>query len=364
MPPTERWRSVRRYLNEHRHDLAAVAAELYPGVDRVAGTPLLGRADWSPAEPIELTALRPAWSPDARPPAVTGTEAKAWPICAGHSSYAAAMAAIDPPRLFENRSSYRLLDVALGERRMRYGPAAYFDGVNVGEAVAHELAEQVRRGLRPGLAELPLRASVGDPTLLSRRPVLPAISMLTLRRDAWRGELTFVLHWRDPARVAHGGGLYQVMPVGVFQPADEGARARERDLDLWRCAVREYSEEFLGTAEDYGEAFDYEEWPFYRSLTEARDRGLVRSYVLGMGVDPLTFATDLLAVTVLDAPVYDDIFAGLVEVNPEGRVVAHGARGFPFERDVVERLTSREPMQAAGAAVLALAWRHRDLLRS
>lgn len=25
----------------------------------------------------------------------------------------------------------------------------------------------------------------------------------------------FHLHWRDPAKVGHAGGLYQVLPVGV-----------------------------------------------------------------------------------------------------------------------------------------------------
>jgi hypothetical protein len=31
-----------------------------------------------------------------------------------------------------------------------------------------------------------------------------------------------VLHRRDASKVAHGGGLYQVMPVGVFQPSSAG----------------------------------------------------------------------------------------------------------------------------------------------
>ncbi|MET8140002.1 hypothetical protein ABZU32_06805 [Sphaerisporangium sp. NPDC005288] len=353
---------MRRYLNEHRYDLAAVAQDLYPEVDHVAGTPLLCRPEWLPSRPIDLADLRLTWSADAKPPVRNGAEAEVQSICAGHSTYASAMAAIDSPRLFENRFSYRLLDIALDERRMRYGPAAYFDGVNVGEAVAHELAELVQRGQRPKLAELPFRTLVGDPTLLSHRPVLPAVSMLTLRRDAQQGDMTFVLHWRDPAHVAHGGGLYQVMPVGVFQPIDDSQAARQRDFDLWRCVVREYSEEFLGTTEHYDDAFDYEQWPFYRTLTEAQEQGLLRSYVLGMGVDPLTFATDVLAVTVMDAQLYDEVFEDLVDVNPEGKILAHDARGFPFESDVVDRLTTREPMQAAGAAVLSLAWRHREFL--
>jgi hypothetical protein len=44
-----------------------------------------------------------------------------------------------------------------------------------------------------------------------------AISTLTLRRSAG-GDASFPLHWRDPAKVTHAGGLYQVIPVGIFQP--------------------------------------------------------------------------------------------------------------------------------------------------
>jgi hypothetical protein len=45
-------------------------------------------------------------------------------------------------------------------------------------------------------------------------------------------------------------------------------------------------------------------------------------------------------------------------VNDEGRVT-----GVPFSAEVVDRFTGGgEPMQAAGAAVLELAWRHRRWL--
>jgi hypothetical protein len=268
------------------------------------------------------------------------------------------MAALDRPALFENRVSYRLLDLTVTETTaaMTYGPARYFDGINVGEAVAHELAET---GPGPG----PLRSCVGDPTDLRRRAVLPALSVLTLRLEKSSGSATFVMHWRDPAHVAHGGGLYQVMPVGVFQPSADGEAALTADFDLWRCMVREYSEEFLGGSEDYGDGstpFDYETWPLHTLLTDARQNGLVRTYYLGMGVDPLSFATDILIVTVIDSEVFDAAFAGgLVSENTEGTVAT-----FPFDDRTVTRFVHNEPMQAAGAAVLTLAWHERaDLLR-
>jgi hypothetical protein len=90
---------------------------------------------------------------------------------------------------------------------------------------------------------------------------------------------------------------------------------------------------------------------------------------LGLGLDPLTLVVDMLTVAVFDAPVFDAVFAGLVPANAEGRMVtgedATGTTiGIPFRAATVERFTTAEPMQAAGAALLRLAWRHRATLIS
>ncbi len=176
-----------------------------------------------------------------------------------------------------------------------------------------------------------------------------------------------MLHWRDPAKVNHGGGLYQVMPVGIFQPVTDAAAAIRHDLSLWKSMIREFSEEFLGTSEDYqtsGGLLDYEGWPFYRRLTAARDEGRLTLHCLGLGVDPLTFATDILAVAVFDAPLFDAEFARLVARNAEGRVITgDGPAGIPFTAETVARLTGgRERLQAAGVAVLSRAWEQRARL--
>jgi hypothetical protein len=95
-------------------------------------------------------------------------------------------------------------------------------------------------------------------------------------------------------------------------------------------------------------------------MTAARDRGQVRVWCVGLGVDPLTFATDLLTVAVFDAPVYDELFGGLVRSNAEGTVIA----SWPFDPATVDELVSGYPVQAAGAALLALAIRHQGVLCS
>ncbi|MFC4053407.1 hypothetical protein ACFOY4_27290 [Actinomadura syzygii] len=326
-PGERRWRDERATLNASRGRLGEAATALYPDVPRVAGTPLLCRPGWIPDTPIPLDGIRLEW--DARPesPAVADPPDGLPP---GYRTYAEAMAALAPPKVFEDRPSYRLL--AAHPPVLRLGPARYFDGVNIAEAVAHELSA--------GMDGLPLRRRIGDPCDLTRRHALPAITTLTVTSSG-----SYVLHRRDPAKVAHAGGLYQVMPVGLFQPLGD------EPPDMWSCMVREYAEELLGGDEDYGDGFVQREWPFHRALTTARAEGRLRAHFLGLGVDPLTFALDLLTVVVVDDAAFAEFFGGLVAVNDEGEVSTA-----PFDGPVPA------PMQPAGAAALGLARRHREAL--
>src|SRR4029077_19726186 len=100
----------------------------------------------------------------------------------------------------------------------------YFDGVDTGEAAAHEYAATRLAGRDEHRAAAP-RARIADPCDLSRRPANLAITTLTLRFDAATGRASFLLHWRDPAKVGHAGGMDPVNPVGVFQAAGQGSWA-------------------------------------------------------------------------------------------------------------------------------------------
>jgi hypothetical protein len=372
-------------MNQRRHLLTQAAARLYPDTARVGTTALLCRPEWIPSQPLAVDEVKLTWAGHPPPAAVTGAEpasAHVRPLRADgrrYPGYADALAALDPPAVFDNRPSYRLLAAGLtgGAGHMDLSRGRYFDGVNVGEALAHELAGGWPAARGPAAAgSLPFRALAGDPCDLSRRSAMCAIATLTLRRTA-AGDASFLLHWRDPAKVTHAGGLYQVMPVGIFQPADGSPSSVRSDLSLWRSMAREFSEELLGTPEDYrdlGTPLDYGRWPFYRELAAAREAGKLRVGCVGLGVDPLTFAADILAVAVFDSDVFDRVFAGLVAANAEGRVIGPGAPavpgspgvpGVPFTGEAVRRLAGGSaPMQAAGAAVLQLSWRHRRSLLS
>ena len=350
------WLRVREYLRENRHELGIRAADGYPSAARVAGTPLLAAPHWIPATPVPLEALSISLAAEGEGRRVDGCVPEK--MGGGYLRYTEVMRALDAPSMFENRQLYRLAsaDLAGAKPRLDFGRGRYFDAVDAGTAAAHEYA-----AAELGVRYDSVRAAIGDPCDLSARPAMMAVATLTLRLDRDAGTASFPLHFRDPAKVGHAGGMYQVIPAGIFQPSGEASWNEANDFDLWRCMLREYAEELLGADEDHDSErvpIDYGGWPFARRMTALREAGRIQAWCLGLGVDPLTFATDLLTVTVFDAPVYDELFGGLVRSNAEGTVIA--ARS--FDSATVDELITDYPMQAAGAALLALAIRHRDVL--
>ncbi|MFD6540622.1 XRE family transcriptional regulator [Streptomyces goshikiensis] len=379
----ESWRDERDLLNRSRFELTRRAVAGVPDALRVAGTPLLAQPGWIPTTPVPLDAVRLEWAGTAAPAPITGREASlqgSLPLAddgAPFGRYAEAVEALARPRLFENRQCYRLLDVDElpgGGPRLRFGRGSYFDVIDICEAAAHEFASGAAAVGPDGAVpaeRTPFRAEIGDPTDLARRPVMAAISTLTIRHDTAAGTASFVLHWRDPEKVATGGGLYQVMPVGMFQPSADAPHNEANDFDLWRSTARELSEELLGSTENYGSEaspIDYEGWPFFAALEDARHAGTARVFWLGLGVDALTFVCDMLTVVVFEAATFDELFPKMASTNDEGHRVVDAedatgrSVGIPFRGDHVERLTEREHMQPAGAALLRLAWQHRDTL--
>ena len=363
------WLRVRSYLQEHRHALAVEAAGDYPDERRMAGTPLLAAPEWQPAGPVPLHDIELEFihtrgthtrgthtrgTPPRTPGPSAGVELPERPDGTRYRCYSEALRDLAAPAVFENRPTYRLVEADLTKPRLVFTRGRYFDGVDTGEAAAHEYAA-TRLAARDGHRPAGPLARIADPCDLSRRPANLAITTLTLRFDAATGRASFLLHWRDPAKVGHAGGMYQVIPVGVFQPSGEAPWHEREDFSLWRCMLREFDEELRGRPES---TVDYDAWPFARHMGAALDRGQIRVWCLGLGVDPLTYATDLLTVAVIDSRVFDELFSLAPRRNDEGNVLA--AR--EFAAHVIDRVVTGEPVQAAGAAVLRLAWRHRDTL--
>jgi transcriptional regulator with XRE-family HTH domain len=380
----DEWRLIRRGLNQHRVALAQIAARCHSDCQRVAGTSLLTHGDWLPTEPLDMFAIELDWMDEPSQPQVHGTEPQTShvrpPLAPGrrYSHYTHAIRDLERPSLFENRGSYRLLGVDWtngGSGRLSFGSTTYFAPLDVCEAVAHELASAHLAVTPTGLAlhpttgrRLPFRRLLGDPFDLTRRPLLPSIDTLTIRRS--RDGARFVLHQRDADQVAIAGGMYHIMPAGVFQPSGVTPQAHQADFSLWHNMLREYSEEFLGNFEhetSVTEPIDYEGAEPFRSLNQARREGKLRTWCFGIGLDPLTLWGEILTAVVIDDDVFDQVFGGMVAINDEGTVVrsmpgGKPSRGVPFVEDVVERLLTYEPAAPAAAGCIALAWQHRDQL--
>ncbi len=96
----QHWLRVRGFLNRRRHELSRAAQDLYPRAWRVAGTPLLARAEWLPARPVPLDQVRLSWQPGWPARGIDGTgpeTAAVLPLREGASRfgcYAAALGAL------------------------------------------------------------------------------------------------------------------------------------------------------------------------------------------------------------------------------------------------------------------------------
>jgi hypothetical protein len=375
----QQWLRVRSFLGDYRYELGRAARAEYPGTPSVGPTPLLGADRWMLPAPVRLDEIALELAPTRRGIGADQLAKFATPIVlperpdgSRYASYAAAITDLTD-RAFDDRGTYRLLGGELSSRgsKLEFGLGTYFDSLNVGEACAHEFAA-TRLGLLPPNQQR-MRAAVGDACDPARRPTNVAISTLTLRLDRSSGRATFPLHWRDPKKVGHAAGLYHVLPTGVFQAASKAQWNLHNDFSLWRSMVREYAEELLGESEDYGAEvapINYDAWPFAAAMTRGLNEGAVSAYALGLGVDPLTLATDLLTMVIIEADFYDELFNAVVGTNAEGEIVTSAgdgesaAYGVPFTHDVVCRFVQEDPTQAAGAALLWLAWEHRHSLFS
>ncbi|GAA0514794.1 hypothetical protein GCM10011581_35940 [Saccharopolyspora subtropica] len=370
----DQWRHIRSALDRHRRDLAVLAESWYPD-HRIAGlenTGVISSPAWLPAEPVPLDEITLALDPAIDEPLITGEEpesAAVRPLAnidTRFRCYHDAIRDLAAPRLFENRLCFRLAELDWTRPHMRFGLMSFFDAMDINEALAHEFAAHhlaiddgnekvVPRASRRRLA---FRKLVADPFDLRRRPLMGAIGTLTIRG----GECpSVVLHHRDSARVAGGGGMVHLIPAGIFQPSSVIPAAITADFSIWRNIQREYAEELLdhGEFDGSGKPIRYHELEPFTALDNAVRNGHIRVFSLGVVLDALTLAGDILTVAIIAPDTYDAVFTKAVEANAEGSVPA---RTFPFEENTLTWLRDSKRLSPGAAAALHLAWTHRKLL--
>jgi transcriptional regulator with XRE-family HTH domain len=231
------WLRVRQAPGARGRELNELAAWLYPREQHAPGGHILTGPGWLLDEPVELNAVRLRWSDTQYPVPPLSPVDHVLPLTnrgERYADYSRAVRDLVRPRLLENRLSYRLLDVSAADGlTLTCGTTTFFEAFDVEQSLAHEFkaAWLAADGSMPNWKALPLRAAVGDPFDPKRLLTSPGISTLTIRRDR-RGEHRFVLHERDGAAVADGGGLCSVMPAGEFQPSSVDPADLRNDFSL------------------------------------------------------------------------------------------------------------------------------------
>jgi hypothetical protein len=261
---------------------------------------------------------------------------------------------------------YRPLHVtpARGGLQITCVPGRYFDYLDSGEVLAHEVAARLLKGKGDPVSG-PLRKSVINPFDLSSRPTSLGVNTLTIRRGS-SGEHGFYMHLRSGSYVANEIGQVAVVPAGEFTPSDISYEAIHADFSIWRNIMREYAEEFLAAPEAYGrggQSLDFENDKPYAELSAARARGDLVVQTFGIGIDPLVYKPELLTICIFSADAFDSIFADMVPANDEGGLlVGPNRHGIPFTSQNIKLYADNDRTGFSGAACLRLAWRYRKQL--
>ena len=303
----EAWCGTRQALNANRAALTQLAAQLYDRTVRLHDTGLIASPDWLPTEPIELGAIELEYRVNANDPELNGTEPETdhvrpmATLVRRYPRYTQAIRDLAHPKLFENRASWRMTDLSWEQDKgkMTFGPTMYFAGVDIYEALAHEMAyvhlaeDGSLKATRPMMRDVPFRRLISDPFDFGRRPVLPLDRHTNYPGGA--DEASFVLHRRDPRSVAIAGGMLQVIPSGVFQPSSVLPTAMEADFDLWRNMMRSTPRNYSAIRSTMGDGqpVRYDQEPF-RSLDQARQDGRATVWCLGVALDALTLVGEIL----------------------------------------------------------------------
>ncbi|MDH6628335.1 hypothetical protein M2271_006167 [Streptomyces sp. LBL] len=338
--------------------------------------PLLAKSGWILQEPVTLDRIELRYTQAANEGDLDKARKKLikyWPRDDSGQhlpTYHEAVDQFDPPKLWFNGASYRLLDVTPKDDGLALNLTRgwYWDSFDTTEPLLFEAARNFARSQGREI-DGRYRKWLEDPYDFSQRCAIPGVNTLTVRQGEYGS--TFYMH--DRTDVATAAGTVHVIPAGEFQPSHDSPQSAAREVDLWLTIVREYVEEFLGHKEARDRSFapvDFErQWPYSR-LYEARKGGRIGLYFLGIGLYPLTWKPEILTVCIFDADSFDEIFPCMVPENEEGKLDLPFQRrmesgiyqGWPFDDATVTEFIHRPSALPAGRACLALAWKHQHTL--
>lgn|GEM_PF-1345018 len=383
----EKYLRCRKYLKTNRSQLSYIAAEKYQRYI-TENLPLVTGENWIPDEPVPLnkvvlTTSQDHWNTngDSDEDVRYSTFYQLWYMpfvsCLRKAeNYSEAIGALDKPKIFKNRKHFRLISVYINADvfRLTFGLSSYFKYIDTCEVLCYESAvkELAKGSWKLILNVLSKRRSL-TPFSFDKMHSNAGINTLTLIRAG--GALYFYMHTRSKNEIGSAMGQNHVVPAGEFQPASDNltAKALDADFNILHNILREYAEEFLGMEEYEGKdgiSIDYENDPPFDVFKEGLDSKRIRPFFLGLGIDPLSFKTEILTVCVFDEEIFRTIFKNngseyrLQSEIEFGKLIAEGKRelnGMLFNEDNVGIFHKGNTLPA-GVACLKLAWKFRDQL--
>lgn len=356
------FRQARRVLREEYGEIVAAARAAHPEWAADPDLEVLTRPGWVFTRPLDLDAVTTTFvnqrdragaerakaaNPLVWPPAPDGEQLRC---------YSRAIAVHDAPGLWWDSDVYRLVGV---ETRadglsLSYELGTYFDSYDTQEVLGYAAA------LRRLGRDAPDPKPRPDPFTYDWRCASTAVVTLTIVRTT--GGPRFLMHLRDPAKVATGGGQYHVTPAGEFEPSNITPLGPGNDCDLWRNIKREYAEEFLGLDQEHdgrsGRIPDYDAGHPFAALNRAREDGSLRLYALGLGAHPVTYKTELMTVAVFDEATFGATLGGFDHQDSEGMK----NELIDFSEANVAAYLANSNLNPFARSLLVLAQRHRDEL--
>ncbi|WP_370947026.1 hypothetical protein AB5J62_05585 [Amycolatopsis sp. cg5] len=333
-----------------------------------ADVPMLTQEGWILPQPVPVENVQLEWAdkplPDDQSSEAHSRASRLLPWRTGterYPSYSGALVQLTNRSQLYDGNLYRptAIESMAGSLRLKFTEGSYFEHLDTTEVLAYEAASRSLAGHNS--VDGRYRRWLRDPFDLTRRATGLGTVTLTIRLD--NSHAGFYMHKRDAKNLSVGPGVVHAIPAGEFAPADIGLDSMSADFDVWHTVMREYAEEFLDIEEAYGRGgrpLDYDnDWP-YSELSRARESGDLRPYVLGIGLDVLTWKPELLLVCVIDSTVFDSIFAEMVTAGREGTIIV-GPRGhgIAFDKANISSYIDSANTRGAAKACLALTWRHR-----
>jgi hypothetical protein len=285
----------RKFLDK-REALARFAKDFYREIDETPGWPLIAKKEWRLDRPIEI---EEASTIDRFEPSATYDPPQ--PLPGLNARYSQIRRMLAPRSILPfNGDCYRLADIDMnydGRAIFTYGPCSYFDYYDTCEIHALKMA-----ALGDGDASS-ITTGVFD---LGRKASVPGVNTLTIFLNYKPVGLSpgnyFLLHRRS-SKTVQAGNTVHVVPSGQHQPS-QAHFGLDDDISIWRTMVREFCEEIYGVPEAHGlrtAAGDQLLSPVFRRIVDPLFRSNAsRTFLLGVGLDPVTAKAEILVTTVID----------------------------------------------------------------